>query len=392
MWGGFNVAQPRRDDGGGLASDSTVPSVELEDVHKSYGRVEAVRGVSFTCRDGEFLTVLGPSGSGKTTILRLIAGFEQPTRAARLAVNGQSVIGVPSYKRDVSTVFQQYALFPHMTVGQNVEYSLKVRGVAPAERQRQAQAMLDLVRLGHTYTRRINQLSGGEQQRVALARALVARPGVLLLDEPLGALDEKLRREMQVELKQIQRQVGTSFVYVTHDQQEALAMSDRIVVMNAGLIEQIGSSEEVYERPATRFVASFLGTSNLLEGVMAETHNGYVHVDTAVGLLTAERPAMLPAAGAPVAVAVRPERIALADGTALRHETPALAADAAGPHNRLAGTVQYVVYKGGLSDVTVALRDGSEMRAALAAGEQSVPVGTEVTMSWAAAATRVLVR
>jgi ABC-type ATPase involved in cell division len=173
---------PNRTSGGVLVINSTVPSVELEDVCKSYGHVEAVKGVSFSCHDGEFLTVLGPSGSGKTTILRIIAGFEQPTQASRLAIAGQSVVGIPAYRRDVSTVFQQYALFPHKTVGQNVEYSLKVRGIDRVERQRQAQAMLDLVRLGHTYGRRINQLSGGEQQRVALARALVARPGVLLLD------------------------------------------------------------------------------------------------------------------------------------------------------------------------------------------------------------------
>ena len=164
-----------------MVPDSTVPSVELEDVYKSYGRVEAVKGISFSCHDGEFLTVLGPSGSGKTTILRIIAGFEQPTRASRLTISGRSVIGIPAYRRDVSTVFQQYALFPHKTVGQNVEYSLKVRGIDRVERQRQAQAMLDLVRLGHTYGRRINQLSGGEQQRVALARALVARPACCCL-------------------------------------------------------------------------------------------------------------------------------------------------------------------------------------------------------------------
>jgi ABC-type Fe3+/spermidine/putrescine transport system ATPase subunit len=374
-----------------LASNSTIPSVELADVSKSYGRVEAVKGVSFGCLDSEFLTVLGPSGSGKTTILRIIAGFEQPTSASRLTINGQSVIGVPAYRRDVSTVFQQYALFPHMTVGQNVEYSLKVRGVARDERQRQAQAMLHLVRLGHTYGRRVNQLSGGEQQRVALSRALVARPGVLLLDEPLGALDEKLRREMQVELKQIQRQVGTSFIYVTHDQQEALAMSDRIVVMNHGLIEQIGPAEEVYEYPVSRFVASFLGTSNLLEGALKEVHNGYVYVETGVGSLYAQRPSSLPALGAAIALAVRPERIALTDALDDRH--PALATSGeGGPRNRLTGTVRHVVYKGGLSDVTIALADGSEMRVGLAAGERLDTNDGEVILSWPATATRVLTR
>jgi ABC-type Fe3+/spermidine/putrescine transport system ATPase subunit len=374
-----------------LVTDSTVPSVELEDVYKSYGRVEAVKGVSFSCHDGEFLTVLGPSGSGKTTILRIIAGFEQPTHAIRLAINGQSVIGIPAYRRDVSTVFQQYALFPHKSVGQNVEYSLKVRGIDRVERQRQAQAMLDLVRLGHTYERRTNQLSGGEQQRVALARALVARPGVLLLDEPLGALDEKLRREMQIELKQIQRQVGTSFIYVTHDQQEALAMSDRIVVMNHGVIEQIGSSEDVYEHPVSRFVASFLGTSNLLEATLKEVHDGYVKVETEVGPLYAQRPASLPATGTRLAISVRPERIAISDMVDDAHQAIATT-EVGGPRNRLVGTVHNVVYKGGLSDVAVLLADGSEIRVGLAAGERLETNGGVVTLRWPATATRLLIR
>jgi ABC-type Fe3+/spermidine/putrescine transport system ATPase subunit len=374
-----------------LVINSTVPSVELEDVCKSYGYVEAVKGVSFSCHDGEFLTVLGPSGSGKTTILRIIAGFEQPTQASRLAIAGQSVVGIPAYRRDVSTVFQQYALFPHKTVGQNVEYSLKVRGIDRVERHRQAQAMLDLVRLGHTYGRRINQLSGGEQQRVALARALVARPGVLLLDEPLGALDEKLRREMQIELKQIQRQVGTSFIYVTHDQQEALAMSDRIVVMNQGLIEQIGSSEDVYEHPVSRFVASFLGTSNLLEGTLKEVHDEYVKVETEVGPLFAQRPASLPASGATLVISVRPERIAISDTPGDDHQAIATAEDG-GPRNQLVGTVRNVVYKGGLSDVAVGLADGSEIRVGLAAGERLETNAGVVTLSWPATATRLLTR
>jgi ABC-type Fe3+/spermidine/putrescine transport system ATPase subunit len=372
-----------------LVRDATIPSVELEEIYKSYGRVEAVRGVSFTCRRGEFLTVLGPSGSGKTTILRMVAGFEQPTKAARLAIEGQSVLGLPAYRRAVSTVFQQYALFPHMTVGENVEYSLKVRGIARPERRRQAVSMLELVRLGHMYDRRVNQLSGGEQQRVALARSLVARPGVLLLDEPLGALDEKLRREMQVELKQIQRQVGTSFIYVTHDQQEALAMSDRIVVMNEGRIEQVGSSEEVYEYPASRFVATFLGTSNLLEGRLEDVQDGYVSIATPVGTLFAQRPTALPPRGATLAISVRPERIALAAPGDDPHHAVATVADR-GPRNRLQGTIHHIVYKGGISEVAVTLGDGSEMRAGLPAGEHLGDNVRDVILTWPATATRVL--
>jgi len=244
-------------------------AVRLEGVTKRFGDVEAVAGVDLAIEDGEFFAMLGPSGSGKTTTLRLIAGFEAPTEG-RVLLAGQDVTRVPPAKRDVNTVFQDYALFPHMSVLRNVEYGLMVKGVGKAERRERAQEALATVRLPEYGDRRPGQLSGGQRQRVALARALVNRPRVLLLDEPLGALDLKLREQMQVELKAIQNDVGITFVFVTHDQDEALAMSDRIAVFNEGRIEQVGSPAEVYEHPATPFVAGFVGTSNLLQGAVAE--------------------------------------------------------------------------------------------------------------------------
>jgi len=232
-------------------------------VRKSYGHVAAVAGVDLTVEEGEFFTLLGPSGSGKTTLLRLIAGFERPD-AGRIELGGRDVTSVPPHQRETNTVFQDYALFPHMTVGDNIGYGLRVKGVPRAERRKRVERALRMVRLVGLDARRPNQLSGGQRQRVALARAVVNEPEVLLLDEPLGALDLKLRQEMQLELKRIQKEVGITFVYVTHDQEEALTMSDRIAVMSNGRIEQIGPPVDVYERPATEFVAGFIGISNLL--------------------------------------------------------------------------------------------------------------------------------
>jgi putative spermidine/putrescine transport system ATP-binding protein len=246
---------------------ATIPAavdVRLLGVRKTYGDVVAVDSVDLEIAAGEFFTLLGPSGSGKTTTLRLIAGFERPD-AGRIELSGVDVTGRAPYERDVNTVFQDYALFPHMTVADNVAYGLRVKGVPRAERKRRVAEALELVRLPNVGARKPIQLSGGQRQRIALARSLVNHPRVLLLDEPLGALDLKLRQEMQIELKRIQQDVGLTFVYVTHDQEEALTMSDRLAVFNEGRIEQLGTPAEVYEHPATEFVAGFVGTSNVLE-------------------------------------------------------------------------------------------------------------------------------
>jgi spermidine/putrescine transport system ATP-binding protein len=237
--------------------------VELRGVTKRFDDVVAVDRIHLDVRHGEFLSLLGPSGCGKTTTLRLIAGFEQPDEG-QLLIGGRDVRGLPPYKRDVNTVFQSYALFPHLSVLDNVAYGLKQRGYGGGERHERARHALELVRLPQIAVRKPKQLSGGQQQRVALARALVMEPKVLLLDEPLGALDLKVRRELQIELKRIQARVGVTFVYVTHDQEEALAMSDRVVVMSHGRIEQIGAPSEIYDRPATRFVADFIGETNFI--------------------------------------------------------------------------------------------------------------------------------
>jgi putative spermidine/putrescine transport system ATP-binding protein len=243
--------------------DNSTPAIQLVGLSKRFGDVTAVDHVDLTIDDGEFFSLLGPSGSGKTTVLRMIAGFELPTAGAVL-LGGSDVTGLAPYDRDLNTVFQDYALFPHMDVQTNVEYGLKVKGVGRGERRRRAGEMLDSVRLTGFGRRKPNQLSGGQRQRVALARALVNGPKVLLLDEPLGALDLKLREEMQVELKAIQRDVGITFVFVTHDQGEALSMSNRIAVFNNGRIEQVGAPREIYDAPTTTFVATFVGTSNVL--------------------------------------------------------------------------------------------------------------------------------
>src|SRR5438067_4198467 len=243
--------------------DSHRPALRVEGVRKSYGQVVAVAGIDLEVAEGEFFTLLGPSGSGKTTLLRLIAGFERPD-AGSIELGGHDISSLPPYLRNTNTVFQDYALFPHMSVAENIGYGLRVKGTAKGERENRVQRALEMVRLTGLGHRRPNQLSGGQRQRVALARAVVNEPEVLLLDEPLGALDLKLRQEMQIELKQIQKDVGITFVYVTHDQEEALTMSDRLAVLANGQIEQIGSPVDVYERPATEFVAGFIGISNVL--------------------------------------------------------------------------------------------------------------------------------
>ena len=241
-----------------------VPDIRVTGLTKHYGTVTAVDAVDLEIDHGEFFTLLGPSGSGKTTTLRMVAGFEAPD-GGRIELAGEDVSGMPPYERPVNTVFQDYALFPHMTVQENVEYGLRVKRVRKDERRERAEGALSMVRLGSYGDRKPSQLSGGQRQRVALARAIVNRPKVLLLDEPLGALDLKLRQQLQIELKQIQQELAMTFVYVTHDQEEALTMSDRIAVFNEGKVEQVGTPAEMYEHPETEFVAGFIGTSNVLE-------------------------------------------------------------------------------------------------------------------------------
>jgi putative spermidine/putrescine transport system ATP-binding protein len=302
-------------------------AVRLDHVEKRFGDVVAVDGIDLSVRDGEFFSMLGPSGSGKTTTLRMIAGFEQPT-AGRILLHGQDVTRRAPYERDVNTVFQDYALFPHMTVGQNVEYGLMVRKISGPERKTRVADALGMVRLQGYQGRRPSQLSGGQRQRVALARALINRPRVLLLDEPLGALDLKLRQDMQIELKAIQLQVGITFIYVTHDQEEALTMSDRLAVFNGGRIEQVGTPAEVYERPSTAFVAGFVGTSNLLSGDVARAIVGEEGTFT-----------------------VRPEKIHLADP-----DVPV------SPDESFAqGRIRSVVYLGADTRYIVALDAGGEL-------------------------------
>src|SRR4051812_45452254 len=284
---------------------NALPDIRLVGVRKLYGDVVAVDGIDLDIRSGEFFTLLGPSGSGKTTCLRMIAGFERPDDG-RIELAGDDVSRLPPAERDVNTVFQDYALFPHMSVGDNVAYGLKVKKVARAERAERVVDALKMVRLEGYGDRRPSQLSGGQRQRVALARALVNRPRVLLLDEPLGALDLKLRQQLQVELKRIQQEVGITFVYVTHDQDEALTMSDRIAVMDGGRVLQVGTPRDVYEEPGSRFVAGFVGVSNLLELPVERSDGGALTLtlgpDDAVSGAGDGRP------GATAVVTIRPER------------------------------------------------------------------------------------
>jgi len=321
------------------------PAIEARDLSKVFGSgpdaVRALDDVSLTIRQNEFFTLLGPSGCGKTTLLRLIGGFEQPTRG-HIYLEGVDLVGLPPFRRPINTVFQSYALFPHLTVGQNVAFGLEMLGREKAEREARVEKMLSLVKLQGYENRKPAQLSGGQQQRVALARALASQPKVLLLDEPLSALDLKLRKEMQIELKRLQTETGITFVFVTHDQEEALTMSDRIAVMDSGNILQIGSPTEIYEHPQRRFVADFIGETNFLEGRI-EANGGETLARLATGRTLQLNGGAAGHAGENVTLAVRPERAVLAP------------ADADG----LPATVGAVVYMGTDTTYHLALEDGT---------------------------------
>jgi spermidine/putrescine transport system ATP-binding protein len=353
-------------------SDGRV-AIALEDVRKSFGDVDAVRGVSLDIREGEFLTFLGPSGCGKTTTLRMIAGFEEPD-SGRIFLRGRDVVGVPPNRREVNMVFQHYALFPHMTVEDNVAYGLKLKKVPKADRHERVRTILEAVRLEGYQKRRPRQLSGGQQQRVALARALVNEPAALLLDEPLGALDVKLRKQMQLELKLIQNELGTTFVYVTHDQEEALLMSDRIAVMNQGVVEQIGSAREIYERPATPFVADFVGVLNEMEIRVDEVRDGAAVMRLGDGERIEVPMALGASLGERLTAAVRPERV--------RIESPAAADNGRG--SRIRGEIALIVYLGTLTQFHVDTSVGTRLIAHRLSNDLAAEVreGEQVVLAW----------
>jgi spermidine/putrescine transport system ATP-binding protein len=355
----------------------TTPAIELIGIEKEFSShgdiVRAVAGVDIVIRTGEFFSLLGPSGCGKTTTMRMIAGFEEPT-SGEVRLYGKSVLGIPPNKRDVNMVFQSYALFPHMSVFENVAFGLRRKGVDKAEVTRRVGDILQTVGLTGREKRRPKELSGGQQQRVALARALVNRPRALLLDEPLGALDLKLRQAMQVELKRIQREVGITFIYVTHDQGEALTMSDRIAVMNDGLVEQLAAPREIYEHPASRFVAGFIGTSNLLSGTVQSVtgqtavlvHRDGEHVEVEL------KDGMRVSPGDPLELTVRPEKMILS-------------AEPAPADCRLRGAVTEVVYLGTSTNYNVLTSTGDEVTVFVQNVESSddlVARGQDVWLCW----------
>jgi spermidine/putrescine transport system ATP-binding protein len=365
------------------------PDVEIIGVTKRFGAVTAVDAMNLSIASGTFYSLLGPSGCGKTTTLRMIAGFEQPTEG-EILLSGQPIAGVPPYHRHVNTVFQHYALFPHMDVAQNVGYGLRQRKVGKAEEQRRVGEALELVRLGGYGKRRTWEMSGGQQQRVALARALVNRPTVLLLDEPLGALDLKLRKEMQLELKALQREVGITFVYVTHDQEEALTMSDVIVVMRDGRIQQQGDPTELYERPVNRFVADFIGTSNPLAGRIvaydAATRRAQVETDGGLRLIgSVTDPTAAPEPDTPVTVAIRPEHLEVA--AAGSADTQA-GDDVGGPSwTVIRGRIDQGTYLGDQTEYRVATDQAGELVVRRqnrlgADGGQGLGPGDPVTVRW----------
>jgi spermidine/putrescine transport system ATP-binding protein len=354
-----------------------VPTIDvrLVDVVKRFGDAVAVDHIDLEVQNGEFFSLLGPSGCGKTTTLRMVGGFEQPT-SGLIELQGEDVTWLPPYKRNVNTVFQNYALFPHLTIFENVAFGLRRKGVKGDEVKSRVTEMLSLVELPGYELRKPTQISGGQAQRVALARALINRPGVLLLDEPLGALDLKLRKQMQVELKRIQQEVGITFIYVTHDQEEAMTMSDRIAVMNKGRYEQLGDPESLYERPTTRFVAGFLGISNLLPGTVEGRDGDYVTVKLADGSKV-RAPRAVAEGRDTISIGVRPEKFRLREPS---EGTPE-------GHNQLSGVVRDASYLGVSTQYQIDARGGArltvyEQNVERATRAELWTPGEEVLMTW----------
>ncbi len=352
--------------------DARGHSVRLESVVKRFGNVIAVDHVNLEVAPGEFLTLLGPSGSGKTTTLRIIAGLEFPTQG-EVYIDQKPVVDKPAYKRDLGMVFQNYALFPHMTIFENIVFPLKMKGIEKSELSKRVGNILEIVKLSGFENRHPKQLSGGQQQRIALARALVYEPSVLLMDEPLGALDKKLREEMQLEVKQIQERFKITTIYVTHDQSEALTMSDRVAIMNGGRIEQLGSAEELYEAPANKFVADFIGESNFFEGVVLNVDKERCRVKTVGGLIVHATLKTEVRQGERVSLTIRPERVQL-NPVNLNNE------------NRFSGEIKEIVYLGELIKYLIVLEGGDRIsvKSQNFEGHVSRERGRKVTLGWEA--------
>lgn len=346
--------------------------VEIKNVNKLYGENHVVKDLSISINEGEFLTLLGPSGCGKTTTLRMIAGFEKPSNG-KILVQGNNVEDKEPYERDVNTVFQSYALFPHKNIFDNIGFGLKMKKVPKAEIKERVSEMLSMVQLEGFEKRMPSQLSGGQKQRVAIARALINRPKVLLLDEPLGALDLKLRKQMQVELKRLQKKLAITFVYVTHDQEEALTMSDRIAVMNGGVIEQLGTPDEIYERPVSKFVANFIGESNVFEATVDDVADDWIGTQTETGVVKVaaikrsdDKDAIVP--GEMVYLSVRPEKVKFSET-----EIPGF---------DLKGVVKEHIYVGSVVKSIVALPNGQEIKISRLAGEYLPQVASITHLYW----------
>ncbi|WP_255560003.1 ABC transporter ATP-binding protein [Salinibacterium sp. M195] len=363
------------------ASSASEPegSVVIEGVTKKFGGAIAVDNISLHVRPGEFLSLLGPSGCGKTTTLRMLAGFEEPTSGS-IHISGQDVVGIPPHKRNVNTVFQAYALFPHMSVAENVAYGLRQKGTPKSEVRERVTASLDLVQMRSFADRKPTQLSGGQQQRIALARALINRPAVLLLDEPLGALDRQLREEMQIELKLLQSRLGITFIFVTHDQGEALSMSDRIAIMRSGRIEQLDDADSIYDSPASAYVAGFIGQQNFIPGTMTSSPT---MMDTPFGVINSVAPHDDVAAGMAAQAAVRPESVVVAAATASTGSAPTA-------QNQIPGTVIGVSHQGETLQFLVDI--GHEQTLLSRVPRPNAPrlaVGDSVLCTWDASSVRL---